>query len=141
VLLTVRGINLPGTRFERFSGVRVGLRVGGEFADITSGGADQACWQTEIRVRQLAESYDYTGPAVRGRRGERCLGLGWLDETGEMFRALKIRLDQLPADLVSDPAAEQNGLLATVRLTDEHGGPLCASAPKSHLTWTLGTGR
>lgn len=49
-------------------------------------GVDDAFWETEIRVRQFTQGYDYTGPAVRGRRGERFLALAWLDQTDERFR-------------------------------------------------------
>lgn len=34
-------------------------------------------------VRQLKQGYDYTGPLVRGRRGERFLALAWLDQIDE----------------------------------------------------------
>jgi Family of unknown function (DUF5990) len=139
VLVKLHGVDLPGTRFGDRHGVRVGLRVKHEIQCLVSADVDDAFWETEIRVRQLTQGYDYTGPAVRGRRGERFLALAWLDQTDELFRALKIRLDQLPTDLVSEAQASDASLSAMVRLTDDRGEPLCATAPQSHLIWTLET--
>ena len=137
VLVKLHGVDLPGTRFGDRHGVRVGLRVKHEIQCLVSADVDDAFWETEIRVRQLTPGYDYTGPAVRGRRDERFLSLAWLDQTDELFRALKIRLDQLPTDLVSEAQSSDATLSAMVRLTDDRGEPLCATAPQSHLIWTL----
>ena len=140
MLVKLHGVDLPGTRFGDHHGVRVGLRVRHEIQCLVSADADDGFWETEIRVRQLTHGYDYTGPAVRGRRGERFLALAWVDHTDELFRALKIRLDQLPTDLVSEAQASDASLSAKVRLTDNRGEPLCATAPQSHLIWTLEAG-
>ena len=75
VLVKLHGVDLPGTRFGDRHGVRVGLRVKHEIQCLVSADVDDAFWETEIRVRQLTQGYDDTGPAVRGRRGERFLAL------------------------------------------------------------------
>ncbi len=138
ILVSVYGIELPGARFEDGQGVQVGLRVKDEIENPVSADLDDARWQADIRVREMKPGYDFTGPAVRGRRGERFLALAWTeDEDGEIFRALKIRLDRLPADLVCQALRGDVGVRATIRLTDDQGGPLCATAPSSHLAWAL----
>ncbi len=137
MLVSLYGIELPGACFEDRQGVQVGLRVKDEIENLVPADLDDARWQADIRVREVEPGYDYTGSAVRGRRGERFLALAWIDQDGEIFRALKIRLDGLPADLVAQAVSGDVGVSATIRLTDDQGGPLCATAPSSHLAWAL----
>ncbi len=139
MLVMVNGTSLPGTRFERRAGICVGLRVGDEITDPVAADALDVHWMTEVRVRALEDGYDYLGPAIRGRRGERCLGLAWVDETGEIFRALKIPLRGIPPHLVHDALDDGNvPITAAIRLTDDNGGPLCATIPKDRIEWALG---
>jgi Family of unknown function (DUF5990) len=139
VLVEIRGIELPGSVCGDIAGVRVGLRVGDEVVDLVSGDAAAAQWQSEVRVRELDGDYDFVGPAVRGRRGERCLGLVWLDADGEVFRAAKLRLERVPATVIAEALRTGAPLVATTRLTDSLGLPICATVPETHLTWTAGT--
>jgi hypothetical protein len=135
VHVRVRGVELPGRRFDCYDDVQVGLRVGRELSGIVAGDAREASWEADVRVREVDDGYDFTGPAVRGRRGDRSLGLAWLDGHGELFRAAKLRLDRVPAAVVSDALRADTGLVATVRLTDSCGAPICASVPESHISW------
>jgi hypothetical protein len=137
VVIEVRGVELPGTRFEGRSGVRVGLRIKDKVTEPVAADAAQASWETELRVRETADGYDFTGPAVRGRRGDRALSLAWLDDRDELFRAAKLRLDRVPASLIAEALSNDSRIVATVCLTDDHGGPLCATAPQTHVAWTL----
>src|SRR5665811_999943 len=124
MLIVVNGTSLPGTRFEGRAGIRVGLRVGHEITDPVAADALDAHWMTDVRARPLDDGYDYVGPAIRGRRGERFLGLAWVDDTGEIFRALKIPLRGIPPNLVDDALkAGKVPITATIRLTDDNGGP------------------
>ena len=53
-------------------------------------------------VRQLNQGYDYTGPPVRGRRGERFLALAWLDQIDEaLILVLQDALSSSSVDAVS----------------------------------------
>jgi Family of unknown function (DUF5990) len=137
VLIEVRAIELPGTQFEGRTGVCVGLRVKDQVTEPVAADAPQASWQTELRVRENDDGYDFTGPAVRGRRGDRALSLAWQDDHGELFRAAKLLLDRVPANLIAEALSNDRPIVVTVRLTDDTGGPLCATAPNTHVTWTL----
>jgi hypothetical protein len=66
VLVEIRGIDLPGRRFEGFEDVRVGMRVGDDVVGLVAGDAAGAHWETEVRVRELSGGFD---SAVR-RSGE-----------------------------------------------------------------------
>jgi uncharacterized protein DUF5990 len=137
VLVEVRGVQLPGRTFERFTRVSVGLIVGKEIVDVVAGDVDDARWEVEVRVRELEGGhYDFLGPAVAGRRGDRSLKLAWRDGAGQLFRAAKLRLDRVPPSVVSEALQDDGRLVATVRLTDERGGPTCASVPQSLISWT-----
>ena len=135
-------MQLPGRRFARYEGVRVGLRVGKDVIEIVPGDAADARWEVEVRVRALDDGeYDFTGPAVAGRRGDRSVKLAWLDGAGELFRAAKLRLDRVPAAIVAEAVRTEGRLVATVRLTDGRGGPTCASVPETLISWASAPGR
>lgn len=135
MVVEIRGKNLPGRRFERFVDVRVGLRIGGEIAGLVAAGAEEACWETDIRVRQHGDAWEFGGSAVRGPKGERSLGLAWVDRGGELFRAAKLRLDKIPPAIVAAASESDGRLVAVIDLTDEKGGPVCATIPDSHVAW------
>jgi len=138
VLVQLHGVDLPGRRFEGFEGVQVGLRVGDEVLSLFAGDAPDAHWDTEIVVREGTRGYTFSGPAVRGRRGETSLALAWLDAGGQLFRAAKLRLDRVPTTVVADALLADRRLVGTVRLTDDRGGPVCATVPDTHITWAAG---
>ena len=131
----VLAVDFPGRSFECFDGIRVGFRVGDELNGVVCGDAGRASWETDVRVREVEDGCDFTGPAVRGRRGDRALGLVWMTDTGEVFRAAKLRLDRVPPEVVAAGLRAGAGLIATVRMTDARGGPICASVPPSHILW------
>lgn len=91
MLVELRGVELPGRRFECFDGVQVGLRIGSDIVGLVAGDAERAWWETELRVRETNRGYDFAGPAVHGRTGERALALAWVDRDSQLFRAAKLR--------------------------------------------------
>lgn len=112
------------------------MRVGSDVLGLVAGDAEHGRWETDVRVRETDRGYDFAGPSVRGRRGERALALAWLDDAGELFRAAKLRLDHVPAAVIADVLSAGGRLVGTIRLTDDRGGPLCATVPQSHVTWS-----
>jgi uncharacterized protein DUF5990 len=54
-----------------------------------------------------------------------------------MFRRLKIRLGHLGGRDIRCSVSSGTPLTVKLRLTDAHGGPLCATPPASHLTGEL----
>jgi hypothetical protein len=137
VRVEVHGVELPGRRFDCYEGVQVGMRVGKDVVGVVPGDAAEAWWDTDVQVRELDDGgYDFTGPAVHGRRGDRSVKLAWMDGDGELFRAAKLRLDRVPVDVVTAALRADGCLVAMVRLTDARGGPTCASVPPGLITWT-----
>jgi Family of unknown function (DUF5990) len=131
--LTVRGRELPGTRFADCRNVHVGLQVGRDPAELVPGDATDATWVTDVAVIDEPDGGDYRGEAVQGRRGERFLYLTWGTVEGQkftMFRRAKLMLIDLPAELRSKQA-----VVVELPLTQEDGSPRCARVPAHLLDW------
>jgi hypothetical protein len=105
------------------------------------GNAKETRWEVTMTVRGSADDgYDFTGPSVGGDRSDRNLGLVWGEVPGDgtlkMFRGAKLRLVDVPPDLITDAMRPGHHLVARVRLTDDKGNPVCARLHASHLTWS-----
>ena len=55
-----------------------------------------------------------------------------------MFRRLKIRLGHLRWPAIRRAVRTGKPMTVTLRLTDDAGGPLCATPPASHIRWDVG---
>src|SRR3954447_25635424 len=112
------GTDLPGSSFAGYRDLRVGLSTRENVVELVPGNAQSACWSVEVRVRELDNgTFDFTGPAVAGRRGDRSVKLAWLDGSGELFRAAKLRLDRVAQETVAEALRNEGTLVATVSLT------------------------
>jgi uncharacterized protein DUF5990 len=147
VTVEIRGFDLPGSSCdpapgERFENIHVGLARRSETVELVPGDAPTARWTFEIEVHpEDAGTFDFRGPFVLGRKGERHLGLRWgtvdRDEFS-LFRAAKFRLFELEPALVRE-AIDTGRLVAEVDLTDEEGNPRCATVRPPHVTWSAGS--
>lgn len=105
------------------------------------GDARETRWEVTVTVRGSAgDGYDFTGPSVGGDRTDRNLGLVWGEVPGDgtlkMFRGAKLRLADVPPDIITDAMRPGHRLVARVRLTGDKGNPVCARLRPSHLTWS-----
>lgn len=110
-------------------------------ADPFPGDVKEARWEVTVTVRGSADDgYDFTGPYVGGDRTDRNLGLVWGEVPGDgtlqMFRGAKLRLVDVPPDLITEAMRPSRRLVARVRLTDDNGNPVCARLRPPHLTWS-----
>ena len=146
--VVIDGFELPGRTFcnpdgSPLTNVYVGVQIRSEPSDLVSGDAVEAHWNLDVTVvEQPDATFDFRGPAVHGRRGDRFLYLTWgnVDETGrfEMFRRAKLMLDRIDPKLVATAQRQECPLVGTIRLTDQRGGPRCARVDPPDLTWTVG---
>jgi hypothetical protein len=129
VRVRIVGTDLPGRMFEDHTNVHIGVQCRREVVDITPADADTVVFEFEIN----AVDGDFRGPYVHGRRGERFLYLNWVDVgaggTPTGFRRAKLQLDAL--------AGPAGAVEAQLRLTDERGGPRCASVRPPHVRWRV----
>jgi hypothetical protein len=142
----IRGHNLPGRTFaggdEPAPNVHVGVQVRRDPVDIVPGDAATAQWQLDVRVEMDDDgAFDFKGPAVQGRRGERFIYLTWgdldADGTFRMFRRAKLMLGQVEPELIRDASTGGRPLQATVDLTDGCGGPRCGRVGAPALSWSI----
>ena len=106
------------------------------------GDAAVARWEADVTVRRGPDGgFDFAGPFVRGVRDDRHLGLAWGDLPGDgtlrMFRGAKLRLVDVDPDLIEQAMRPGHVLLASIRLTDAKGNPICARVHPPYLTWSV----
>jgi hypothetical protein len=132
--LEIRGHHLPGRSWNGDGvgreNVHVGVQVRRDPTDLVPGDASTATWTVPITLTAADGGWDFRGPAVQGRPGERFVYLTWGDLGGEgtfaMFRRAKLMLADL-APLLRDGDADADPCIRVdVGLTDERGGPRCA---------------
>jgi hypothetical protein len=146
--VVIEGFELPGRRFcdpdgSSLTNVHVGVQVRADPSELVGGDAKQARWELDVTVNEQADgSFDFRGPAVHGRRGERFFYLTWgnVDNAGgfHMFRRAKLMLDRIDPKLVATAQQQALPLIGTIRLTDGRGGPRCARVDPPDLTWAVG---
>jgi hypothetical protein len=146
--VVIEGFDLPGRRFcdpdgSPLTNVHVGVQIGADPSGLVSGDASEARWELDVMVEKRADgTFDFRGPAVHGRRGDRVLYLTWgnVDEGGgfHMFRRAKLMLDRIDPKLVATAERQTLPLIGTIRLTDHRGGPRCARVDPPDLTWAIG---
>jgi hypothetical protein len=104
------------------------------------GDAPAARWEMPVTVRRDDDGFDFAGPYVRGVRDDRHLGLIWgdllADGTLEVFRGAKLRLVDVDPGLIEQAIRPDHRLVATIRLTDAKGNPICARVHPPYLTWS-----
>jgi hypothetical protein len=146
--IEIEGFDLPGRAFCDSDGgsltnVHVGVQIKTDPCQLVSGDASEARWALDVLVdEQPGGGFDFRGPAVHGRRGDRFLYLTWgnVDDDGgfHMFRRAKLMLGRIDPKLIATAARRRRPLIGTIRLTDDRGGPRCARVDPPDLTWAIG---
>ena len=84
---------------------------------------------------------NFLGPLAHGTPEDRFFYLSWgtRGPTGgfAMFRRLKVRLGHLGWPAIRHALRTGKPMTVTLRLTDEAGGPLCATPPATHVRWDV----
>lgn len=152
--IRIEGTDLPGAscgpspqRPEGHFNVHVGVQRRSkpvELFGVVRGDSPGVTWTLEATPKAAPDgSVDLTGPYIQGRPGGRFIYLCWgtveAPGTFAMFRRAKLQLDAVSPELLRS-AADQGCLIARVRLTDEKGGPACASVRPPLISWSAGPG-
>ncbi len=139
---------LPGTRFEDpyshdpeiKEPVYLGIQCGKEVVEQVPADRREVVFFPEFRVGEKPDgSPNFLGPYAQGRPADRFFYLSWgvVQNSGdfEMFRRLKIRLGHLDWAQVNRALESGDPIVVRLKLTDDRGGPLCATPCASHITW------
>lgn len=145
--LSIHCTELPGIRFPDLCGamptcyepVHLGIQRGTEVIDDVPADRRQATFGADFKVgRQRDGSPNFLGPYAHGPVGDRFVYLSWGVKSGgrfAMFRRLKLRLGHLTWRQIERSRASGEPIRVTLKLTDAHGGPLCATPPATHVKW------
>jgi hypothetical protein len=161
ILVIIEGIDLPGRRCGPnphggwYDNIHVGVCTRDRrhretvevtpkrpwaVADLFPGDAATTRWNLEIIMRSRGGAFDFGGPIVRGKRGDRHVGLAWGEVPGDgtfrLFRGAKLSLDRVEGDVLNDAIDGHCRLVARVRLTDANGFPRCATVHPPDITWS-----
>ena len=121
--------------------VHVGIQRRRDPVSLVRADATEARWDFDVDVVDRDEAFDFKGPEIQGKPGDRFVYLTWGEVHGsidrfEMFRRAKVMLNRVERDLI-DSARTSGTLIANVDLTDEHGAPRCARVDPPAITWTI----
>ena len=140
----VRCVGLPGIAKPVYEAVHVGVQRKREVVDLVPGDALEACWDLQVEVVSGRDgSLDFRGPWVQGKPGERFIYLSWgeLDAHGAlaMFRRAKLWLGTIGDERLQQAISTNAVVEGRLPLTDNRGGPLCASVRPPTIEWSLTT--
>jgi len=139
--IRIEGTNLPGRVFCEHQHVHVGVQCRNDPVDLTPGDAAEATFEFDVDILAVDEGgFDFRGPHVHGKRGERFVYLTWGDHPPgggyAMFRRAKLHLSCLEPALITAAARPGHRLVGRLGLTDGKGGPRCASVRPPAMTWS-----
>jgi hypothetical protein len=148
MVIQVNGHNLPGLRCNPgpdavpYENIHVGIGQHFGSDQLFPGDAPWASWRFDIRVIPVGEgSFDFRGPLVSGKRGDRFLYLNWFsvsaDGVRRPFRRAKVDLTAIDSALIAAALEEGAELHCTVELTDAKGNPSCARFRADLISWHI----
>jgi hypothetical protein len=141
VSVRIEGRNLPGASFAGGDRIEVGVQRRSDVEQTVLGDADAASFAVFVDAAPTDDGFDFRGPYVHGRKGERFLYLSWgkrrEDGRHDMFRRAKLHLSAIEPSLVARAALEDVPLVGELSLTDAQGGPVCASVRPPDIRWAV----
>lgn len=150
LLVEIEGSDLPGRQCRPNSGgdgyenVHVYLGRRNEPRDLVAGDAAVATWHIEVAFKpDGVGGFDFGGPLVLGKRGERYLALWWGtvvdDGTFTLFRGAKLRFADIERATLHEALLPGRRLVGRLGLTDANGNPRCASVRPPDIKWSVST--
>jgi len=133
-------VDMPGTVFGERTGVRLGVQERRQVVDDLPADAEPAVFRFSVRAKGDAqvEDPDFAGPYVQGGRGQRFVYLCWgerIDGVWSGFRRAKLSLHTLSWHKINEALETGSPVRATIRMSDERGGPAAASLTAEQVDW------
>jgi hypothetical protein len=147
LMVDIEGSDLPGRQCrpkpggDDYENVHVFLGRRNEPTDLVAGDATAATWHVEVAVKpDGAGGFDFGGPLVLGKRGERYLALWWGPVTDDgvfnVFRGAKLRFADIERATLHAALQPGKRLVGRLGLTDAKGNPRCASVRPPDIQWS-----
>jgi len=142
VTIQIHCRSLPGTRFAGRAGVRLGIQNGNDVVQDVPGDAAEATFQASLRVTRNPKdgTPNFLGKFAHGTLDKRFIYLCWGERRGDDwdgFRRAKIHLSHLDWPSIETAVAALRPIEAFLAMTDDKGGPLCASVRADKIEWKL----
>lgn len=146
--IVVVGTDLPGRQWGPgpdgpcYRDIHVFLGRRDRPANLVPADAPSATWRLEVAVKpDGASGFDFGGPLVLGKRGERYLGLHWgvvgSDGTFTVVAGTKLRLADIEPATLRRALQPGRLLIGRLGLTSPRGGPRCASVRPPDIEWSV----
>lgn len=134
--------NLPGAEFEGRTQVRLGIQKGKEVIEDVPANVERVTFTFPLRVEKNPKTGrpNFLGPFAQGNPEERFIYLCWgerKDSDWDGFRRAKIHLKHLDWQALEKPLETGQPIEAFVNMTDDKGGPLCASVRENKIEWKI----
>ena len=134
--------DMPGALFEQWSVVRLGIQHGKTVIDDVPGDEEGAVFRFTLRVapNKKTGQPNFLGPYAQGRPEQRFVYLCWgerREDEWEGFRRAKIHLKHLTWDHIERAHQTQTPIRVAISMTDDKGGPLCASVREEKIAWQI----
>ena len=136
--------DLPGSEFQAesciYRDIHLGIQRGEEVIEAVPANCKRAEFTPTFRVAPMPGGQtNFLGPFAKGTPNERFFYLSWgtKNEDGSltMFRRAKIHLSHLPWQQVEEAIRSGKPLTVTLSMTDQRGGPRCASLKGDGVRW------
>jgi hypothetical protein len=133
---------LPGTQFEGRTAVRLGIQNGKDVIEDVPGDAQSVTFTVPLRVTGNPKNGqpNFLGPFAHGTPDQRFLYLCWGERQGESwetFRRAKVHLSHLSWQVIDKALETGQPIKAFMDMTDDKGGPLCASIKDDKIEWKI----
>jgi hypothetical protein len=141
LIIQIHCRNLPGTQFGGRTGVRLGIQKGKDVIEDVPASVSGVTFTIPLRVTRNLKSGrpNFLGPFAQGTPDERFIYLCWGDRHDDWdgFRRAKVHLNHLSWKSVEKAIADGKPVEAVINMTDNQGGPLCASVKKDKIEWKV----
>lgn len=150
MIIRIEGHNLPGLTFDpgrkhrdsEHHNLHVavqGRKGQQDLFGLLPGDAAKAVWELECALASAPPLVDLKGPQIQGASGNRFIYITWgAIDTADRFtmvRRAKLWLADVPSD-VMEAACTGGMLVGSLRLSDDEGGPICASVRPPRIRWS-----
>lgn len=134
--------NLPGAIFEGRTRVRLGIQKGRDVVEDAPADVESITFTCLLRVEKNLKTGkpNFLGLFAQGKPEERFIYLCWGEKKGsdwDGFRRAKIHLKHLNWQVLEKSLETGQPIEAFVNMTDDKGGPLCASVRENNIEWKI----